>query len=258
MKGPSTPLEQLQREVLDTCFKRSPSDADFERLGHAERWRVYRDMVRARLRRVNEAALPRTRSALGDEGFGELFTRWLDEAPPRTRYFREVPMDFLGHALAHLRDEERPWLADLARYELATWRVKQLDDRDAPATVDLSFDRAPVLTPALELLDVGWSVHRPRKAHDYSEGKFHLVIYRSRDHRAVTMELNALARDLVADWRSGDETLTERVHRVAQRRNTAIDEGFIESLGTMLADFLERGILLGSRADDAPSADQMR
>ena len=242
------PLEELQRHALDTCFKRAPTDADFERLGDAKRWRVYRSMVRARLRRVNEAALPRTRRALGDAAFGELFSAWLDEAPPRTRYFREVPMGLLEHALPCLAQDERPWLADLARYELATWRVKQLDDREVPPTSDLSFDRPPVLTPALELLDVGWSVHRARKTHDYRKGPFHLAIYRSRDHRAVTMELNPLARDLVKSWRGGDEPLTERVRRVAEERNTAIDQGFLESLGAMLADFLERGIVLGSRA----------
>ncbi len=205
-------------------------------------------MVRARLRRVNEAALPRTRAVLGNDTFGELFTSWLDEAPPRTRFFRKVPTAFVVHVLPQLNCKEHPWLSDLARYELATWRVKQLDERDAPETTDLTFDRAPVLTPALELLDVEWSVHRQRQEHDYEQGPFHLAIYRSRDHRAITMVLNPLARDLVDDWRSGDETLTERVHRIAQRRNTTINESFIESLGAMLADFLERGILLGSRA----------
>ncbi|MEM9067638.1 MAG: putative DNA-binding domain-containing protein [Myxococcota bacterium] len=241
-------LADLERRAVEVCFARAPTDSDFEALGDAARWRIYRTMVRARLKRVCESALPRSVNALGADPFDALFVAWLDEAPPRERFFRAVPAEFLAHSLPKLQDGP-PWLADLARFEIATWKVKYADDAGAPATTEIAFDKAPVLTPALALLDVGWAVHKKRKEHDYAEGPQHLCIYRNAKHQAVTMELNPLARDLVTSWRFGDTTLTERVQAVAQARETRIDERFIESLSAMLADFLERGIVLGSRAE---------
>ncbi len=39
------------------------------------------------------------------------------------------------------------------------------------------------------------------------------------------------------------------MQRVAEARGDGIGPKFLESLGAMLADYLERGLLLGSRAE---------
>lgn len=265
-----------------------------------ERWRVYREMIRARLRKVVRAALPRAVEALGESRLEAYFAAWLAEAPPDTRFFREVPTGFVRHAEPSLdADEAQPWLGDLARYELARWRVLAAPDAEGEA-LPLAFELAPKLTPALELLDVRWAVHkrtpspraggptaettnrprglgvpsaepRPEATATSSETApaletgpasprphaTSLLIYRraraTEAHApprfdAVTLELNPLARDLLRAWRDeGDAPLAARVQAVAAARDTAIDEAFIDGLGTLLEDLLSRGVVLGSR-----------
>ena len=206
-------------------------------------------MVRTRLRRVCGAALPRTKKALGPEAFEAAFVSWLAEAPPSTRFFREVPAQFAAHLAPRLEAREEGWLPDLARYELAEWTVKSADDADLPPLApEFGFERPPVVSPALTLLEVGWTVPR-KKAKRYEPTPLHLCIYRDPESfQAVTMELNELARDLLRAWIPGDRTMTEAVQAVAQARGTAIDARFIDGLSSLLEDFLGRGILLGSRA----------
>lgn len=250
------PLAEHERLAAAVCFSRELDDVVVATLagGDAladERWRVYREMIRSRFRKVVQAALPRTTHVLGDR-FEARFAAWLDEAPPDTRFFREVPVGFAHHVEAWLAS---PGAADLpaftaaiARYEIARWRVLAAPD-DEPAQ-ELSFERPPQLTRSLALLDVTHAVHAKKKGPPKA-GVAHLAIYRApKDDafEAVTLELNELARDLLRAWSDPSETpLAARVQAVTQARGTAIDERFLEGLGTLLEDLLRRGVVLGSR-----------
>lgn len=280
------PLSEHERLAASVCFSRDVDDATVATLANGdgladERWRVYREMVRVRFRKVVLAAFPRTTKALGDQ-FEPRFAAWLDEAPPDTRFFRDVPTGFARHLGAWLTSvpsassseplasESQPnesspsessneslssapsaslpsFIADLARFEIARWRVLAAPD-DLPAQ-ELSFERPPHLTRSLELLDVAHSVHTKKGAP--KPGVFHLAIYRApKDDafEAVTLELNELARDLLRAWSDPDDApLAARVQAVTQSRGTAIDERFLEGLGTLLEDLLRRGVVLGSR-----------
>ena len=253
-------MNLLERERVATrvCFARQPDPADLEALGAPERWRTYRSMVRARLERVVSTALARTVRQLGDERFAAMVADWLADAPPTQRYFREVPMGFLAHHQAALdADEARPWLGDLARFEMLAWRVRYADDRHLPPVVELSFERPIVLHPSVELLDLRYDVQPHGELHhdDYPAKALHVLMFRDDQERperaafrAVTLILNPLARDLVRAWRDHpEETLTALTQRVAAARDTAIDERFIEGLAGLLEDYLRRGVVLGSR-----------
>lgn len=258
-------LADHERLAAEVCFARELDDhvvatlAQQNELADA-RWRIYREMIRARFRKVVQAAFPRTVGALG-ERFEARFAAWLDEAPPTTRFFREVPEGFCAHLvawLAALEDAEElaPWTSDMARFELARWRV--LASEDDPPAHELAFDRPPLLTRSLELLDVAHTVqHGASKTSKASapkpapNGTLHLAIYRApkgEGFEAVTLELNELARDLLRAWEEpGDAPLAARVQAVTSARGTAIDERFLDGLGTLLEDFLRRGLVLGSR-----------
>ncbi|MEZ4248759.1 MAG: hypothetical protein R3B99_11015 [Polyangiales bacterium] len=248
-----TTLADHERLATEVCFDRELADTTVAQLAGGDaladaRWRIYRDMIRARFRKVVIAALPRTVKALG-EGFEARFATWLDEAPPATRFFREVPTGFVAHLVAALetKPSDVPHLRDLARYELARWRV--LASPDDPPADELSFERPPQLTGALELLDVAHSVQA--KKGEPQPGVFHLAIYRAPKgevFEAVTLELNELARDLLRAWSDPSETpLAARVQAVTAARGTAIDERFLDGLGTLLEDLLRRGVVLGAR-----------
>lgn len=243
-------LAAHEQRVTRVCFHRAPDPDDLATLaGTAERWLTYRNMVRSRFERVLRAAFPRTVAGLG-EAFEPAFASWLHDAPPAERLFRDVPLEFHAHVASQLADVAA-WLPDMARYEETIWRVLGIDDRNVPAVTEISFERPPVMNPAVALLDVSYHVHGKRKKTTPpppETGLWHLCVYRDRQHRAATVVLNGLARDLVASWIDADVSLTESVQRVAAARGDGIGPKFLESLGAMLADYLERGLLLGSRA----------
>ncbi len=97
--------------IQRVCFALEPSDTDLVALGDAQRWRMYREMVRARLFKVIRAALPRTSEAVGKELFDEAISRWLAEQGPHTPYYRDVALEFADWWLVH--NDAQEWLRAL-------------------------------------------------------------------------------------------------------------------------------------------------
>lgn len=229
------------------CFDEEASEQDLAALGSPERWLVYRDLVRTRLSSIVEAALPRTRSAVGSDAFGAMVARWLATGGPRTRYFRHVPNELADFAIPVWQDTEAPWVADLARYEIASWSVRHAGpNREADA--ELSFDRYPVVATAVMLLRLDHPVHEaPTPQDGYDTGTVILCLHRNEHHRAVTQTLNPLAADLLEAWQRGDETITDSVHRIAAAHGTEIGPAFVDKLSTLITTFVTQGILMGGR-----------
>ena len=233
--------------VTEVCFAIDVPEDQLARLGAEDRWRSYRKMVRTRLRKVVRAALPRTTRACAKH-FDSVFSQWLAQKPPSTRYFREVPVQFQEFASPQLTEIES-WLAELAEFEIACWTSRYSDERTAPAIGELSFERPIVLHPSVRLLQFNFGVHHSPgdKRRNYTQGPHRLCVYRNKEFESVTMQLNPLAYDLMMAWR-GPETLAEATQSVARKRDTKVDDQFIDGLSTMLEDFIERGIVMGSRA----------
>jgi hypothetical protein len=232
--------------ITRLCFDAEPAEDDLELLGARERWLLYRSMVRSRLVKVVRTAVPRTREALGDDALGARIDAWLAEAPPRTRYFWQVPLAFGAFAEGRL-PETPAYLDDLLRYELARWRANHAEAPPAPAVVDFAFDRAPALAPSLTLHVFSHPVHLDAPKLEAAQ-RTQVAIFRDRAHRAGALALNPTAGALVEAWLGGEETMAESVRAVAQARGLTVDQSFIDKLGALLADFLERGLLLGSKA----------
>ena len=241
-------LSDREAAIARVCFDAEPSETDLESLGAPDRWLLYRKMVRHRLKKVASTALPRTKRALGEDRFEIMVAAWFAGGGPRARYFRNVPIDFCQFALPRWKAEESPWIAELAELEIAIWSVKYASSQHPPAS-DFSFDKPPLLTPALEILRFAHPVHRtPTPSEGYAPEQTLLCIYRDPEHQPVTWILNALAADLIETWVAGDRTVAETVQMVAAAHNTEISPAFIDKLSTLIADFLERGVLLGGHA----------
>ena len=73
-----------------------------------------------------------------------------------------------------------------------------------------------------------------------------LAVYRRLDDKPATWVLNDIAAALLDAFVDGQGSLAERVQAVTRARDVAIDATFLERLSALLADFLERGVLLGS------------
>jgi hypothetical protein len=250
-------LADLQRHATKLCLGPAPSEGALAELGDARIWRLYREMVRNRLRGELRFALRRSHAAFGDALFDRLVDHVLEHAPPASRPFHGIVHDFARSAQPLVREiaAREPeaavpaFAADLIAYEAALWAVSDLDDRIEATPAELSFDAPPVLTPARRLLALQHAVNEAAQASGgYRAGEIFLCVYRRpEDTTARTFVLNATMYALMLELDSGAVTLTEAVQRVARARKLQVDAAFIDGLCTVLADFSERGLLLGSK-----------
>lgn len=238
-------LADQAKAMQRVCFGAEPSEADLELLGSRERWLVYRELVQNRLVQVIEVALARTRTAIGDEAFGRTVSDWLGTGGPRTRYLRYVPSELADFAIPIWRGTEAPWVAELACLEIGSWNVRHAP-QDPKPEAEFAFDRRPMLSGAVDVVRFEYPVQkRPRPAAGYEPEPTLLCIYRGADHRAHTRALNPLAADLLDAWKRADETVADSVQRIAEAHGTEIGPGFVEKLSALIADFVERGVILG-------------
>jgi len=238
-------LKAMQR----VCFDLEPSETDLAALGSKERWLVYRDLVRSRLINLVGVAFARTKSVLGDEAFRRTIDDWLSTGGPETRYLRHIPRELFEFAIPRWRDQEPSWLSDLAQYEITNWDVRYAPPNRIP-TGEFAFDRIPVLSPAVQVLRLSYPVHCvPIPPSGYEEEPSIVCVYRDKHHKSIPWKLNPIAASLIEAWARADKPVTETVHEVAAAHDTEIGPTFVEKLSAMIADALERGILLGGRAD---------
>ena len=241
-------LADHAKAMQRVCFGAEPSEADLELLGSRERWLVYRDLVRNRLNHVIRVALARTRDAIGEDTFACAVDDWFSAGSPKTRYLRHIPGELAEFAIPIWQHTEAPWVADLAGYEITTWGVRHAPADPVPSS-EFAFDRRPVVATAVRVLRLAYPVQtKPPPGAGYEPDPTILCLYRDRDHRPIPRKLNPLAADLLEAWRDADQTVAESVQRVAAAHHTHIGPEFIEKLSTLIADFMQRGILLGGHS----------
>lgn len=255
-------LLELERAATALCMGPAPSEAQLAPFGDARIWALYREMIQNRLRGELKIALRRSCAALGDAGLERLFQAWLVQAPPRSRPFHGIVEDFARFAIGFVRADVAcvAWAADLIAYEAALWAVSDMDDRVPAGVQDLSFDAPPCFAPARRLVVLQHAVHdAPEADGSFKAGEVCVCVYRrAEDKGSRTFVLNPTLRALMTALDGGSSgnaadcvaaiTLTQAVQRVAQERKLRVDEKFIDGLCTVLADFSERGLLLGSKA----------
>lgn len=241
-------LVDTAKAIQRVCFDFEPSEHDLELLGSRERWLIYRDLVRTRMTTVIEAALPRTKAAIGNDSFRRMIDEWLATGGSETPYYRQVPNELAAFAIPVWQDTAPPWLADLARYEITGWSVRHAPPDSTP-DAEFTFDARPVLGAAVSVLRLDYPVHQtPTPDAGYDHDPVILCLYRDEEHRATLQTLNPLAADLLQAWQRAEETVAESVQRVAAAHDTAIGPAFIEKLSTLISTFVEQGILLGGHA----------
>jgi len=245
-------LVDLQRQAVQACLSPEPSAEQLAQLGDARIWLVYRDAIRKRLRAELRLALPRTRATVGDPAFDRAFEKFLASDPPRTRFFHFIPDLFAIGAAQDFAATPAlpPHAADLCRYEAALRTVADLPDAVPTGLSEFAFELRPVLAPALRLLELRHAVHvEPAPEQGYAPGEHHLCVYRRPEERkAGTLKLNAVGYDLLKRFESGEQTVAESIQHVAAQRSLHVDERFLDGLCTMLADLIERGVILGGRS----------
>lgn len=243
-------LGELQRAMTRVCFDRSPSPEDVAALG-GEPILLYRELVRSRIRDLFSIALPRTERTIGRAAAGALVEGFLAEAPPRSRYFREVIPAIVAYAVPRLASSEHPaHAADVLVLESTRWEMGWRDGAIQGPVADFDLERVPVVHPTLRLLALGHAVHRAEGDEDRPErGTFFVCVHRRPDHRVETRPLDATSARLVRSWARGDRTAIEGVREVLREESREADPAFVDRMGTLLSALLESGALLGSQLE---------
>ncbi len=243
-------VRELQRAFKRICFDASPAEEDLRLLGaDPARWRLYREMVRLRLRELLQSAFPRTRALLGATRFTTLGNDWLTAHPPRTRYLRDIAGEFARWTSGEMRTHENvpAHTHDLLALEAARWECMHGQERVPANVVEFEFDRVPVVDPGARLLTLEYAVNDESEA-EPRRGSFHVCVHRrNSDYGTEVWTLNQMAARMLAGWKSGDETAQQTIARILREDGTSADEKFIDGLGTVLSSMIERGVILGSR-----------
>jgi hypothetical protein len=249
-------LADYQRGVLRTSLGLAPAQDEFAALGDPERFRLYRRMVRGRLREMAGVAFKQSLAAFGAAPFDACFERYLEHQPPRSPFIREVIAAFGPFARAQLGNSAQwpAYLADLLRFEEAKWRVAyapvQMPKPGADGVRELDFDGCPVLNPTLRLLALEHAVHTlPTPP---VPGPLSLLLYRPpgcddvRWYAADPLLAAIVARVLDARG-SAPGSLAELVRAAAAELALALDGKLLEELASALTLAISRGVLIGVR-----------
>lgn len=221
---------------------------------------VYRTLVRAGLQRVVRSFLPRTVARLGEDGFARAFDAWLHESPPRSRFLRDVPGEYVAWAAAAWPGDEAvaAGLVDVARLEILESEVDAaFDPPDPPGLVtELRLDAPVVLTGALRIASFDHAVHElPAEDDDEPAHELRmpprapttLLLYRDARHRVRTMTLSPLARAVLQRLVEGTP-VAAAIHEGAALAGETVDDALLGRVSVLLADLAERGVLRGCAA----------
>ncbi len=236
------------RAFTRACLERAPRPTVFAGLGRdAARFERYRAMVRGRLADLLGEALPRTRSALGDRSFAKAFDAYMAGGGPRSRYVREVSLEFVRHLVGDGRGALAGcarYTSDLARYESVRMECLIADDRYDGTVTDFAMHLPPAMAPWARYFTAEHAVHQDPVV----SGRVALLVYRESPSGGVAaLVLNPVAADLVEGFITGGAALETVVATVLSRRGEGADAAFAEGLAELLGDLMDRGVLLGSR-----------
>lgn len=151
-------MSDLDQQLKDLLLKPEPTGVE----GLSEdAQRIYRRQVRGSLYSGTRLAIPIAIKLLGDSIINAYIARWLHEAPPNTRLYWQLPLEFAAWFLQQT-DFEHPALP-----ELIHWETIEVDVINAPNPdpIELLHPKpsdalSPVLDPSTRLCIYRYPVHR--------------------------------------------------------------------------------------------------
>ncbi len=241
-------LERDVPAVLARLGAGPQATAELERFG-ASRVLVYRQLVRNGIRTAVRGFLRRTAARLGDE-LDRWYDRWLAERGPRSRYLRDMPLEFFHWARPLWEhDESVPaYMVELARHELLDYEVAA--SASAPVDTEAAVDLAsPLLFDgSVRLVRYAHAIHElSADPADRSEPEARptiLLAYRDTEHDVRYLSLSALADEVLTRLLEG-ATLGDAVTEGAKAAGEPLDGDVLGRISALLADLHERGAMLG-------------
>ena len=247
-------LDELQRafaaHIRDPGRHAAPEGIEDRRL------QIYRELFFNNMRSMLAGNFPVLHALYEPDDWTALVRDFYADYRCHTPLFTEIAREFLRYLqdVREAREADPPFLLELAHYEWIELAL-ELDEREpdaVPAQADGDLlDGAPVLSPLAWPLSYRFPVHRIRPDYRPTEPPAeptHLLVYRDRQDRVRFMELNAVARLLVAHLQDGPQVSGRAL---LQSIATAIghpDPDRVVAAGAdLLADLRDRDVILGTR-----------
>lgn len=264
----SARVDALHRAMRDACLAAEPP-ADVEALltrrevaaaDHAalvagpQRYPLYRKLVRGTLGGLCESILSRGYAHLEAAAPGAWaggFDAFLAGRGPRTPHLRDVPGELCEVLLPRLSADPRvpAYVVELFQWELATFELGAAPDLQDPAACDVDAALPLALRGPSRRLRVAHAIHElgERVGDAPARRDTRLFLYRDRAHLAVTVVLTPFADELLQRALDG-VPLGAAIGAAAAALEVPVSEPLLTEVARWLADFGERGVLLGSRA----------
>jgi hypothetical protein len=251
---PAADLDELQRRfaahIRDPDRQPAPDGIEDRRL------QVYRDLFFNNIRSMLAGNFPVLRALYGPDDWSRLVRDFYADYRCHTPLFTEIAREFLRYLqeVRRPRSEDPPFLLELAHYEWVELAL-ELDEREpevVPAQPDGDLlDGAPVLSPLAWPLSYRFPVHRIRPDYRPAEPPAeptHLLVYRDRQEKVRFMELNAVARLLIAHLQDRPGASGRDVLQTIAADIGHPDPARVEAAGAdLLADLRDRGVILGTK-----------
>jgi hypothetical protein len=216
---------------------------------------TYRSLVRGTLRTAIENEIPRTAALLGPR-FQLDLDRFFADAMPRSHYLRDVAFELVDFAAPGWAADPSvpPFTHDLARHELLDFEVAASPRGAAAQAAEPSLDlaRPVVFDGAVRLARYDYPVHTIAAGVDVSPEETFLLVYRDAEFEIRHLALTPLAAAVTEALLAG-VTLGQAVTVACEKLRATLSAETLEGVAKLLADYADRGVLIGSPNSHLPN-----
>lgn len=225
----------------------------------ARRMAIYRKLFFNNLFNLLGTFFPVLRKIHSDDQWRRFIRGFLQHHQAQTPYFLQLPEEFLSYLQNEFepRDEDYPFLLELAHYEYAELALAVSEDEENLAGVDPDGDllaNIPVKSALSRTYGYHFPVHRisPNYLPDEQneQGVVYLALYRGTDGKVGFLELNAVTAALLDDIENNENNLSgeQLLRALAEKINYPDTDALVAHGADALRQMRQLEILSGTRS----------
>ena len=225
----------------------------------ARRMAIYRKLFFNNLFNLLGTFFPVLRKIHSDDQWRRFIRGFLQHHQAQTPYFLQLPEEFLSYLQNEFepRDEDYPFLLELAHYEYAELALAVSEDEEDLTGVDPDGDllaNIPVKSALSWTYGYHFPVHRisPNYLPDEQneQGLVYLALYRGTDGKVGFLELNAVTAALLDDIENNENDLSgeQLLRALAEKMNYPDTDALVAHGADALRQMRQLEILSGTRS----------
>jgi len=241
---------EFSANIRDPERNTAPADVDDTRMA------VYRELFFNNVEDFMSSSFPVLRELTTDDRWTAMIRDYFSRHLSHTPYFHQMPAEFVDY-LQNEREaqpDDPPFMLELAHYEWMELVLSLSDEEPDWQVIDQNgdvFTGVPVVSPLAIPLSYQFPVHEISKNNQPTQAgelSTHIVVYRNKEDEVHFLEINTATLRLLQLF-SEDETLTGKaaLELVAKEMNHPDPKVVIDGGKTILADLLDRQVLLGTK-----------